>query len=180
MCSDVKVSQAPTNRKKLKRWIPQIVNGIISISLGITTLQLKRPHTYVYGGEHRYDPTYPYQGPIVNTLISQQPLTFLAKYSPVLAALMVNILSGIYLFKARVNKEIKLWVKIVIIFLNTVLLAVAAFIPSLILPAIEHPLFVNIMTGPTFYDVYKYKHKKSLAKHIKFFVQSFPIPIFYN
>jgi hypothetical protein len=127
--------------------------------MGITTLELKRPHKYTDGGINIYYPGYPYtmiENPIIPT-----PLSLLVSSAPALGALMITILNGIYLFTGRINKEIKLWVKILIIVLNVGWLLFALLIPTTILPSIKHPLVENVKGGSTLYGVYqKMKEKK--------------------
>ena len=154
-------SQIRSDRWKKTRYIPQIINGIISISLGITTLQLKRSHKYVFGGY--YDPSYPWHNN-PSQIISDEPLSFLSKYSPVLSASIVSILSSIYLFSARVNKDIKLWVKLLIVFLNVAWLLFVALIPSSSLAIIEHPIY---LPQSTYYGVFGIVNQRKSAYNNK-------------
>ncbi|MHA1112223.1 MAG: hypothetical protein ACTSRE_14040 [Promethearchaeota archaeon] len=143
------------------RWIPQVINGIISVTLGLTTLQLKRPHKYIDGGIYYFDSGYPFQPPIVNESLLN-PLSFIAASSPALSALIITILNSFYLFTGRLNKEIKLWVKFLLIFLSSAWLIFTLIIPKRILPAIEHPLFKNVDSGPSYYGVFcKNREKKN-------------------
>lgn len=136
-------------KTNFKMGIFQAANGIISLILGFMTFNSRRPHKYVDAGY--CDPGYPYR---CNTLdlISREPKSLLSMFSPVLVAGLVSIANSIFLLKSRLNREMKLWVKFVIIFVNFAWLFIVVLIPAHILPAIEHPVY---LTENTFYGVYK-------------------------
>ena len=143
-----------------KIWVPSLIQGIVTYVLGMTTIQLKRPHIFVDGGS-----SYPYSGTDVNinTFLPVRPLPFLNTYAPVLVAGFTTILSSIYLFFSRAGKTVKLWVKLIIIFFNVAWLLFAALISTTLLPAIEHTLYHgdNLYESSYYGVFYKNKEKKN-------------------
>ena len=147
--------------KKHSQWIIQMLMGIASFSLGIITFQSKRSHIYAFGGSYCAESNYPYMvqdNPNLDIFIPQ-PSSFISNYLPVLFALIVNVINGVLLFTAKIYKEIKLWVKILIIVLSSAFIMVVTFIPSLFLPPIKHYLF-SPMTCAYLYGVYHTKKRE--------------------
>jgi magnesium-transporting ATPase (P-type) len=143
----------PQKHWKKTRIISQIINGIISITLGFTTFTLKRPKKYVIG--ESYDPGYPMRPP--SRIINWNTSLF-STYLPAVLAFAYNIVNSLFLLKSRINREMKNWVKILIILLNVVWILAVIFIPQNLLPIREFE--IGVPWDSTFYGVYSKPKKK--------------------
>jgi hypothetical protein len=143
----------PQKHWKKTRIISQIINGIISFTLGLTTFTLKRPKKYVIG--ESYDPGYPMRPP---SRIINWDTSLFSTYFPAIIALAYNIVNSLFLLKSEINKEMKIWVKILIILLNIAWILVVIFIPQSLLPMREFEIAVP--WDSTFYGVYTKPRKK--------------------
>ena len=147
--------QIPKKKWKKTRFITQLINGLISFALGLTTFTLKRPKKYVIG--ETYDPGYPMRPP---SAIINWASTPLLTYFPAALAFVFNVANIIFLVKSRMNKEMKIWVKILLILLNVGWIMFVIFIPQELLPVREFGIAVP--WDSTLYGVYSKPGKKSV------------------
>jgi hypothetical protein len=145
----------PRNAKKinLQFIITQSVNTILTFILGILSVNRRRDERYV-----PRETSYPTTNP---TFINWNK-SVLFQYSPLLAGFFINLINGIYIFLFRKNKEIKMWVKILIVGLTGLVLIICAVIPAKNLSPILVP--TDIVTNDTFYGVYKGKKRLKFTK----------------
>ncbi|TFG19018.1 MAG: hypothetical protein EU530_07420 [Promethearchaeota archaeon] len=103
--------------------------------------------------------------PTTNPVIINWDKSLLFQYSPLLAGFILNIINGIYIFLYRQNREIKLWLIILIISLTGLLLLISALFPAKNLSPIVVP--TDIVTNDTFYGVYTGKERlKRINMHL--------------
>jgi ABC-type phosphate transport system permease subunit len=145
----------PRKAKKIniQFYITQGVNAILTFILGIVSVNRRREERYI-PRETSYPTTYP-------TIINWNK-SVLFQYSPLLAGFVINIINGIYLFLFRRNKEVKMWIKIMIVGLTGLVLIICALFPARNLSPILVP--TDIVTNDTFYGVYKGKKRPKLIK----------------
>ena len=128
--------------------ITQFFNGLVTFILGMVSINRRRDQRYAV-----VDTGYP----VANTDFINWDRTLMYQYSPILAAFILNLINAIYIFLFRKKKEIKLWLKILIVSLTGIFLIVTALFPAHILSPISVAVHV---WQPSYYGVYPSKKKK--------------------
>ncbi len=126
--------------------ITQAANTILTFILGIVSVNRRRDQRYVLR-EVSY--------PTTNPVIINWDKSILFQYSPLLAGFILSIINGMYIFLYPKNKEIKVWLKLLIISLTGLFLLISALFPAKNLSPIVVP--TDIVTNDTLYGVYKGK-----------------------
>jgi hypothetical protein len=141
------ITPRSAKRINIQYSITQFINGLVTFILGLVSINRRRDQRYVVN-----DSGYP----MANVDFIDWDRTLLYQYSPILVAFILNLINAIYIFLFRKKKEIKIWMKILIVSLTGVFLLVTALFPAHVLSPVS--LTVNVWQ-PSYYGVYPSEKK---------------------
>lgn len=152
------ITPRSAKRINIQYSITRFFNGLITFILGLVSINRRRDQKYVVQ-ETGY--------PVANTNFIDWDRTLLHQFPPLLAAFILNLINGIYVFLFRKKEDIKIWMKILIVSITGLIKVVTALFPAPLLSPISVVVYV---WQPSYYGVYPSKKKKKRIEHTKHYL----------
>ncbi len=109
------ITPRSAKRINIQYAITQFFNGLLTFILGLVSINRRRDQKYVVS----------YSGyPAATNDFINWDRSLIYQYSPILIALILNMVNAIYIFLFRKKKEIKMWLKILIVSLTGLFLII--------------------------------------------------------